>query len=59
MSITISLPGVLKRAADVLDKSDGTGLGFALRELLGHLRQVRANPEQIGEFFELWTDHGG
>ena len=59
MGMKISLPGVLERAATVCERSSDErdhGLGFSLVELLGHLRQVRAAPERIGEFFELWVD---
>ena len=56
----VSLPGVLERAADRCETArDGATkqLGFSLRELLRHLRLVRADPERIGEMFETWVDN--
>ncbi len=62
MSMKISLPGVLERAAEACKRPSDErdhGLAFSLRELLKHLRQVRKDPELIGEFLELWTDSEG
>ncbi len=55
----ISLPGVLDRAAVHCEKAadwQTKGLGFSLRELLGHLRMVRAEPGRLQEFFDVWVD---
>lgn len=57
--MTISLPGVLNRAADYCETASDwptKGLGTSLRELLEHLRMVRAEPERLQEFFDLWSD---
>ncbi len=56
----ISLPGVLERAADRCETARDSAtkqLGFSLRELLRHLRLVRAAHERIGELFETWVDN--
>jgi len=56
--VKVSLPGVLERAASACRRSTDErdhGLGFSLLELLDHLEQVRADPERVGEFFELWV----
>lgn len=52
----VSLPGVLLRAAETCEGVGEKDRGFMLRELLKHLRMVRADPSRIGEFFELYVD---
>lgn len=57
--MTISLPGVLERAALCCEEArdwQTKGLAFGLRDLLKHLREVRAEPGRLQEFFDLWTD---
>lgn len=55
--MTISLPGVLLRAADRCEGTrDAKHLGFPLRQLLDHLRELRKEPGKVQEFFDLWTD---
>lgn len=55
--ILISLPGMLKRAAECCKRSkDSSHLGFCLQQLLTHLEMVRANPERVSEFFDLYVD---
>lgn len=57
--MTISLPGVLIRAARIVGNSDeSSGLDHSLLLLLKHLRVVRSQPRRIREFFELWADEG-
>jgi len=53
----VSLPGVLIRAADRLEKTrDAKDLGFMLKELYRHLTELRNNKELIEEFFDLWVE---
>lgn len=58
----ISLPGVLLRAAEHCETADDESqwatcsLATPLRDLLDHLRQVRAEPARLQEFFECWVD---
>jgi hypothetical protein len=53
----ISLPGVLTRAAEAVERDEDTAyLGHSLRLLLDHLRIVRGQPRRLREFLELWTD---
>lgn len=55
--IVVSLPGVLKRAAECCKRSrDSKYLGFALDQLLEHLEMVRSNPERVSEFFDLYVE---
>lgn len=55
--MVISLPGVLLRAATACERSgDAEYLAPALRQLLEHLRLVRADPARIAEFLALWVD---
>ncbi len=57
--MNISLPGVLERGATRCESATDwqtQNLAVAVRELLGHLRLVRADPKRIEEFFELWLD---
>ncbi len=59
--MTISLPGVLNRAAAVCKGSKSMKhLESPLRELLEHLRVVRNNNnlETLAEFFDTWSDQG-
>lgn len=58
MKMVICLSGVLERAAEQCERSRDwktKTLAHALRELNEHLEQVRANPERIGEFLELYV----
>lgn len=53
----ISLPGVLIRAAESCERSrDARHLGYSLRLLLRHLRELRDDPSRLGEFFDCWAD---
>ena len=55
--MNISLPGVLLRAAERCERTrDMPHLGYPLRQLLDHLREVRHNPETLADFMELWVD---
>jgi hypothetical protein len=60
MGMTISLSGVLRRAAEQCKQSrDNKHLEFPLLELLKHLRELREKREQPGiidEFFAVWSD---
>lgn len=61
MSMKQSLPGLIERAADILDRDAGEenwGPYYAsgLRELLANLTILRNEPHRHGEFFELYTD---
>ena len=55
-----SLPGMLKNAAKLLEESglDDYAYGFTLLELLKNLRELRADPTLLGEFFDLYVDEG-
>jgi len=53
-----SVSGTLLRAADAVKRTrDSKYLEFGLRELCGHIEQLRAEPtaENLGEFLSLWT----
>ena len=53
----ISINGVLLRAAERVEKTrDAKYLGFALRQLLDHIRELRKDPAKVGEFLDLYTD---
>jgi hypothetical protein len=55
--MTISLPGVLKRAAKAVKNSGNGHLEFPLLQLLDHLREFRQRgPDAFEEFFTLWRD---
>lgn len=54
----ISLSGVLDRTADFLDLHDEPDRAYTLRLLLDHLRELRADPSKVQEFFELYVDKG-
>lgn len=57
----VSLPGVLNRAAGVCKASKTMNhLEYPLRELLEHLRVLRANQDvdTLAEFFDTWSDQG-
>ncbi len=59
--MTISLPGVLNRAAAVCKGSKSMKhLESPLRELLEHLRVLRNNNDlkTLAEFFDTWSDQG-
>ncbi|MGE4296815.1 MAG: hypothetical protein AB7E47_02200 [Desulfovibrionaceae bacterium] len=62
MSMKISLPGVLKRAANSVRKSkDAQHLELPLLTLLEHLQTVReryalGDTSVVGEFFNVWRD---
>ena len=57
--MTISLPGVILRAAERLESTlDAKYLGYPMRQLLDHLRELRADHSKCDEFFALWTDDG-
>lgn len=53
----ISINGVLMRAAERVEKTrDSKYLGWSLRQLLDHLRELRKDHSKVGEFFDLYTD---
>lgn len=55
--LVISLPGLLKRAAECCKRSrDSSHLGFSLEQLLTHLEMVRSNPGRVSEFFDLYVE---
>lgn len=62
--MTISLPGVLERAADQCQRSrDNKYLAWPLRKLLADLRELRQRHRAgdtgvVDEFFALWSDSG-
>lgn len=58
MSMSISLSGVLSRAAERLQKTrDAKDYAFMLRELNKHLEMLRDDPKLIERFFELYVKH--
>ena len=58
MSMTISLSGVLSRAADRLQKTrDAKDYAFMLRELNKHLEMLRDDPKLHEQFFNLYVKH--
>lgn len=55
--MNISLPGVLLRAAERCEHTrDMKHLGYPLRQLLEHLRELRRDHKKCSEFFGLWVD---
>lgn len=53
----ISLSGFLIRAAERLEATrDMKYLGFPIRQLLDHLRELRKDHSKVGEFFDLYVD---
>ena len=55
MTMRISLPGVLERAAARVEKTrDMNHLAYPLRQLLEHLRELKERPAEIDRFFEIW-----
>ncbi len=58
MSMTISLSGVLSRAAERLQKTrDAKDHAFMLRELNKHLEMLRDDPKLYERFFQLYVKH--
>jgi hypothetical protein len=58
INITISLPGVLERAAEHCKKSRDwrtKTLEYDLLELLKHLEMVREDHSLVDRFFELYS----
>lgn len=59
--MVVSLGGVLRRAAVVLDSHDDTGLNFMVRQLHDHLEEFRRRHESgeekvADEFFGLYVE---
>lgn len=53
----ISINGVLLRAAERVERTrDAKYLGWPLRQLLDHIRELRQDPTKVGEFLDLYTD---
>lgn len=53
----VSINGLLLRAAERVERTrDAKYLGWGLRELLDHIRELRKDPTKVGEFLELYTD---
>jgi len=54
----ISLSGLIKNARDAMQPgwTDEVAAGFMLSQLANHLAQLKANPEQIDQFFALYVD---
>lgn len=53
----ISINGVLLRAAKRVERArDAKCLGWSLRQLLDHIRELRKDPTKVGEFLALYTD---
>jgi hypothetical protein len=53
----ISINGLLLRAAERVEKTrDAKYLGWGLRQLLDHIRELRKDPTKVGEFLDLYTD---
>jgi len=58
MSMTISLSGVLARAAERLQKTrDAKDYAFMLLELNKHLEMLRDDPKLHEQFFNLYVKH--
>lgn len=62
MGMSISASGVLLRAAERLERTrDSNYLGFPLRELYGHLQELKRlhaegkGAESLDAFFGTWT----
>lgn len=53
----VSINGLLLRAAERVERTrDANHLGWGLRELLDHIRELRKDPAKVGEFLDLYTD---
>lgn len=53
----VSIDGLLIRAAERVERTrDAKYLGWGLRQLLDHIRELRKDPTKVGEFLELYTD---
>jgi hypothetical protein len=52
----VSLPGLLKNAANQCKKTGAGVTAGSLTELAKHLREVREDPSRLQEFFDLYVD---
>lgn len=54
----VSLPGLLKHAANTCKTNSTAVIAGSLLEMLEHLRQLRADPSRLQEFMDLYVDEG-